>query len=61
MYSIAQRFDLEVFFPHWPGINRGISGDHIDGVIERLSNSAIELKPEKIFLLIGINDVGDEK
>jgi lysophospholipase L1-like esterase len=36
--------------------NRGISGDTTRGVLNRL-NDIIETEPEKIFLLIGINDL----
>lgn len=36
--------------------NRGISGDVIDGVIERL-DQVTDGHPAKIFLLIGINDI----
>jgi lysophospholipase L1-like esterase len=37
-------------------LNRGISGDYVDGVWGRL-NEALRHKPLKIFLLIGVNDL----
>jgi lysophospholipase L1-like esterase len=37
-------------------INRGISGDNSWGVLNRL-NQVIAVKPAKIFLLIGVNDL----
>ena len=37
-------------------INRGISGDVTDGVLDRLGE-VTESKPQKIFLMIGINDL----
>lgn len=37
-------------------INRGISGDNSFGVFHRL-DAIIALKPKKIFLLIGVNDI----
>jgi lysophospholipase L1-like esterase len=37
-------------------LNRGISGDGTDHILARLQE-IIELEPEKIFLLIGINDM----
>lgn len=37
--------------------NRGISGDIINGVIDRLEE-IVETKPKKIFLMIGTNDLG---
>lgn len=39
--------------------NRGISGDIVQGVYERL-DPIIEGHPQKIFLLIGINDVSHD-
>lgn len=36
--------------------NRGISGDTVEGVLERI-NQVTKYSPSKIFLLIGINDV----
>ncbi len=33
----------------------------MDGLIQRLNNSAIALKPKKLFLMIGINDIGDQR
>ncbi|MEY8847622.1 GDSL-type esterase/lipase family protein [Psychroserpens sp. XS_ASV72] len=40
--------------------NRGISGDTIKGVINRL-DEVIRFQPKKIFLMIGINDLGNKK
>lgn len=37
-------------------LNRGISGDYVDGVWRRL-NEVLRHKPSKIFLLIGVNDL----
>jgi lysophospholipase L1-like esterase len=37
--------------------NRGISGDTINGVINRL-NEVTSSKPDKLFVMIGINDLG---
>ena len=39
--------------------NIGISGDVVKGVIERLDNVESS-NPKKIFLMIGINDLGKE-
>ena len=37
--------------------NRGISGDVTQGVLDRLEVSLFDLKPSKIVLLIGTNDI----
>lgn len=38
--------------------NRGISGDTTIGIMERL-NTIVKEKPEKIFLMVGTNDLGE--
>ncbi len=40
-------------------VNRGIAGDITFGVLKRL-DAIIESKPSKLFLLIGINDIGKD-
>tara|TARA_B100001248_G_scaffold233322_1_gene194773 strand:- start:260 stop:964 length:705 start_codon:yes stop_codon:yes gene_type:complete len=40
-------------------INRGISGDHTDGVSARLKE-VIHYKPKAVFLLIGVNDLFED-
>ncbi len=59
--SITEGFDLEIYFPGYEIANRGIVGDHLDGLVERLDNSVLSLKPQKLFLMIGINDIGDRR
>jgi len=58
--SLTEEFHVSQYFPGFPIINRGISGDTIEGVIERIDISAIRLEPSKIFLMIGINDIGSD-
>jgi len=40
--------------------NRGISGDRTEGILDRL-DEVLESKPLKVFLMIGINDLGAGK
>ena len=40
-------------------VNRGISGDYSDGILERL-DEIIYYKPLAVFLLIGLNDFFDD-
>jgi lysophospholipase L1-like esterase len=56
--SNTEGFDLEKFFSESKPVNRGISGDHIDGLLERFDDSVLKLKPSKLFVMIGINDIG---
>ena len=41
------------------GVNRGISGDTVEGIQARLG-SIIKAAPAKIFLMIGVNDVSHD-
>ncbi|MCT4544011.1 MAG: GDSL-type esterase/lipase family protein [Vallitalea sp.] len=59
--SLTEHFITSEFFPEHYVINRGISGDTTDGVLNRLQESVYNVKPEKVFLLIGTNDLGNKK
>lgn len=54
--SITDGGEWKELFPNHVVYNRGISGDHTIGILNRL-NEVILRKPEKIFLLIGTNDL----
>ena len=41
-------------------INRGVSGDSTEGILHRIDHICV-LKPSKIFILIGTNDLGQGK
>lgn len=55
--SLTQMFDLQEYFHALNYINRGISGDTIGGMFRRLKY-IVKGKPCKIFIEIGINDIG---
>ncbi|MCC7467435.1 MAG: hypothetical protein IT261_14235 [Saprospiraceae bacterium] len=46
----------ELFGDKPPVLNRGISGDYVQGVLDRLPE-VLRHKPSKIILLIGVNDL----
>ncbi|MFT3824351.1 MAG: SGNH/GDSL hydrolase family protein [Chitinophagaceae bacterium] len=54
--SITEAGPWTDLFPGKNVVNRGISGDNSYGVYARI-DSVLALKPSKIFLLIGINDL----
>jgi len=58
--SITQGFPCSLIKADKPVYNRGISGDKIGnyyyGVLDRMKESVYDLKPSKVFLLIGINN-----
>ena len=56
--SITEGYNLNKFFPNYPTVNRGISAEHIDGVIDRLDISLGDAENAKLLILTGINDIG---
>ncbi len=54
--SLTEWFDYEHYFPGKKISNHGIVGDTSSGIIHRLDEVVLE-KPEKIFLMIGVNDL----
>lgn len=54
--SLVEYFTLEEYFPNHKIFNRGISGDHTEGLLYRL-NDILDYHPGKVLLCIGINDL----
>jgi lysophospholipase L1-like esterase len=57
--SLTDQGEWQEIFPNLNIKNRGISGDTTEGVIYRL-DEVISSKPQKIFILIGTNDLWQE-
>ncbi len=57
--SLTEGFEFDRFWPGQPLINRGIGGDTVSGLTERLAASLSAVHPQVIFILIGINDLGE--
>lgn len=66
--SITEGFEVAKFFPGRRVLNRGIGADVIGnalpdddnrGILRRLNESIFDCAPTDLFLLIGINDLGD--
>ncbi len=54
--SITARFEWDEYFTQFTVANRGIDSDVTEGVYNRL-DTIVSQTPEKIFLMIGINDI----
>ncbi|MGZ3863971.1 MAG: GDSL-type esterase/lipase family protein [Bacteroidia bacterium] len=54
--SLTEMFDLDAYFQHKDYLNCGIVGDFSEG-LEKRAGVIAALKPEKLFLEIGINDI----
>lgn len=55
--SLTEMYPVHDFFPCGNIVNRGISGNTSLQVLKRLEENVIVLKPKKVFLLIGTNDL----
>ncbi len=59
--SLMEQFpitEMAQTLPHRPIVyNRGIGGDTIDGLDERLNGAVLDLEPRKLFINIGTNDI----
>jgi len=54
--SLSDYCEWSEFFPNQRIKNRGIAGDTTDGLLNRI-DEVIESKPQKLFIMIGINDL----
>jgi|GEM_PF-861361 len=54
--SLTEMFDVQYYFNDTTILNCGIVGDFSEGLLKR-SDAIIQLKPAKLFIEIGINDM----
>ena len=55
VYCLASKLGFEYPLKNYDFINRGVSGDKISDVFERRYEDLIDLKPDLLSLLIGVN------
>jgi lysophospholipase L1-like esterase len=55
--SITARWDMAVFFPGKPYVNRGIVGETTSQMVLRFHQDVVDLSPEAVVILAGINDL----
>lgn len=55
--SITNLWQLNAYFKQGFIVNRGIGGDKTEYILKRFQADAISLCPQKIILLMGINDI----
>lgn len=56
--SITKGFELKEEFDDLIIINKGVDGNKTTDVLDRLDTDVYSFQPSKVFLLIGINDIG---
>ena len=59
--SITDIWPLHEFFPNHSLLNRGIGGDNVHGLYYRLHDDVYPYTPKRVFILIGINGIEQEK
>ena len=59
--SITEYYDLNKYFLDMPVVNSGVAGDTTEDILNDMKNRVYDYNPSKIFLLIGTNDLRDEK
>lgn len=55
--SITEKFPTDALLKEFSVLNKGISGDRTDLVLERLNRDVLQHEPLAVFLLIGTNDM----
>jgi len=56
--SITDHGELQTYFPGEVVLNRGIVDDKSRGVLKRI-DEVVKRKPKEVYILIGINDIGE--
>lgn len=56
--SITDFYDLDKYFAGVPVVNSGISGNTTEDILDDMKTRVYDYNPSKVFLLIGINDLG---
>lgn len=59
--SITAQFPINELYPNHDILNRGISGDTTQNILNRLESTVITAMPRKVILLCGTNDLDNQK
>lgn len=59
--SITEYYDLDKYYPDLPVVNSGIAGDTTEDILNDMEGRVYQYNPSKIFLLIGTNDLQEDK
>jgi lysophospholipase L1-like esterase len=55
--SITAAWPLHEFFPSHSLLNRGIGGDSVYGLYDRMAEDVFPYQPKRVFLFVGINGI----
>jgi len=59
--SITDFYDLDKYYPDMPVVNSGVNGNRTNVIIDNMRERVYQYNPSKVFILIGINDILDDK
>lgn len=59
--SITNAWPLHEFFPNHGTLNRGLGGDNVYGLYDRMNDDVLAYEPERVFMMIGINGIEEDK
>ena len=59
--SITKMWPLHEFFPNHSILNRGLGGDNVYGLYDRMEGDVFPYQPERVFMMIGINGIEEDK
>ena len=57
--SLVSKYDIEKFYPKQNVVNKGVSGNKTENLLERINRDVYEYNPSKVIVLIGINYLKD--
>lgn len=59
--SITESYNLNEFYEGLPVVNSGIGGNTTEDILSSMDERVYRYNPTKVFLLIGVNDLGSGK
>ena len=59
--SITDFYDLDKYYEGLPVVNSGISGNTTEDILNDMKNRVYNYNPSKVFILIGTNDLRDDR
>ncbi len=59
--SITDFYDLEKYYPKMHVVNSGVNANKINDILEDMDKRVYQYNPSKVFILIGTNDILDDK
>lgn len=59
--SITEQYALSDYYKNMPVVNSGVGGDITEDILDDMTNRVYIYNPSKVFILIGVNDIGRSK